>query len=160
MQSLDRRIDEWLKDTFNSDPGVYEVRQDKNISLFTPFQAYPGSNEAYWWKFRKQEVHLLFLFPEEEENSILGKNKSCVYICMSISVPMKTSMWQTIVGFCLSNPWCISAFSQGRLHLHIEGFNQGKLVNKAILHSLLAIELHIGLSFRAYILRRCLFATQ
>jgi len=29
-----RRIDEWLKDTFNSDPGVYE--------------AYPGSNEAYW----------------------------------------------------------------------------------------------------------------
>jgi len=29
-----RRIDEWLKDTFNSDPGVYE--------------AYPGTNQAYW----------------------------------------------------------------------------------------------------------------
>ena len=25
MKPLNRRIDEWLKDTFNSDPGVYEV---------------------------------------------------------------------------------------------------------------------------------------
>jgi len=29
-----RRIDEWLKDTFNTDPGVYE--------------AYPGTNQKYW----------------------------------------------------------------------------------------------------------------
>ena len=33
-----RRIDEWLKDTFNSDPGVYEVRSFKICSFFIFFR--------------------------------------------------------------------------------------------------------------------------
>ena len=44
-----------------------------NISLFAPFQAYPGTNQAYWWEFWKSEVH------PEEANSLLGKSKSCEY---------------------------------------------------------------------------------
>ena len=33
-----RRIDEWLKDTFNSDPGVYEVKSLKICSFFIFFR--------------------------------------------------------------------------------------------------------------------------
>ena len=33
-----RRIDEWLKDTFNSDPGVYEVKSFKICSFFIFFR--------------------------------------------------------------------------------------------------------------------------
>ena len=33
-----RRIDEWLKDTFNSDPGVYEVKSFKIGSFFIFFR--------------------------------------------------------------------------------------------------------------------------
>ena len=87
-----------------------------NISLFAPFQAYPGTNQAYWWEFWKSEVH------PEEANSLLGKSKSCEY--KYIFPHQSKIMWQNSVGFCLSNPWLVSTFSPGRLHLHIEGFNQ------------------------------------
>ena len=33
-----RRIDEWLKDTFNSDPGVYEVKSLNICSFFIFFR--------------------------------------------------------------------------------------------------------------------------
>ena len=42
--------------------------------------------------------------PEEEENSILGKNKSCVYIYMSISVPMKTLCDKMVLDFAFPIP--------------------------------------------------------
>ena len=94
-----------------------------HFSFHSPFQAYPGTNQKYWWQFCKQEVQFLLYDPEEEENFNIRKEQ-ILYMFVYISTN-ENILFQNSVGFCLSNP-CISTISRESMHLHIEGFNQGK----------------------------------